>query len=127
MKDIRAILIQKYKSSVYATLARNKIEQIKFTEEEIRLSKKSNASWLKQVYTLTDRSFVNMKRDVSYYWIRILFYLGVGVTTGSIYFEIDTSYVAIIARAKCQAFVYGFMLCASIGGLPSIIEELKVI
>ncbi|EXC04080.1 ABC transporter G family member 15 [Morus notabilis] len=126
MKDIRAILIQKYKSSVYATLARNKIEQIKFTEEEIRLSKKSNASWLKQVYTLTDRSFVNMKRDVSYYWIRILFYLGVGVTTGSIYFEIDTSYVAIIARAKCQAFVYGFMLCASIGGLPSIIEELKV-
>ncbi|GMN54685.1 hypothetical protein TIFTF001_023810 [Ficus carica] len=125
-KDVKAILIQMYKSSEYAAIARNKIQQINSTEEVNSLSNKSNASWVKQLYTLTDRSFVNMTRDVGYYWIRMLFHLAVAVSVGSLYFGIDTSYLAITARAKCQAFVYGFMICLSVGGLPSFMEELKV-
>ncbi|PON54548.1 ABC transporter-like [Parasponia andersonii] len=96
-------------------------------EEVITLSNKSKATWFKQLYTLTDRSFVNMTRDLGYYWLRMVFYLTVAVCTGSIYFKIDTSNLAIIARAKCQAFVYGFMICLSNGGLPSFIEEIKVL
>ena len=57
----------------------------------------------------------------------MVFYLAVAVSTGIIYFKIDTSYLAIIARAKCQAFVYGFMICLANGGLPSFMEEIKVI
>uniref|UniRef100_A0A803P6W7 ABC transporter G family member 15 n=1 Tax=Cannabis sativa TaxID=3483 RepID=A0A803P6W7_CANSA len=95
-------------------------------EEVIVLSNKSKSSWWKQMYTLTDRSFVNMRRDVGYYWLRMVFYLGVAVCTGIIYYNINTSYLDIIARAKCQAFVYGFMICLSNGGLPSFIEEIKV-
>uniref|UniRef100_A0A803P6W8 Uncharacterized protein n=1 Tax=Cannabis sativa TaxID=3483 RepID=A0A803P6W8_CANSA len=95
-------------------------------KEVIVLSNKSKSSWWKQLYTLTDRSFVNMRRDVGYYWLRMVFYLGVAVCTGTIYYNIKTSYLDIIARAKCQAFVYGFMICLSNGGLPSFIEEIKV-
>ncbi|PON86891.1 ABC transporter-like [Trema orientale] len=125
-KDIKAILIQKYKNSEYATLTIEKIRQINSTEEVIILLNESKASWFKQLCTLTDRSFVNMTRDVGYYWLRMVFYLAVAVCTGSIYFEIGTSNMAIIARAKCQAFVYGFMICLSNGGLPSFIEEIRV-
>ncbi|KAF4396204.1 hypothetical protein G4B88_020841 [Cannabis sativa] len=80
---------------------------------------------VKQLYTLTDRSFVNMRRDVGYYWLRMIFYLGVAVCTGILYYNIHTSFLDIIARAKCQGFVYGFMICLSNGGLPSFIEETK--
>ncbi|GMN54687.1 hypothetical protein TIFTF001_023812 [Ficus carica] len=115
-----------YKSSEYAAVARNEIQQITSTEEVISLSNKSNVGWVKQLRTLTNRSFVNMTRDLGYYWLRMLFYLAVAVSTGSMYLGINTSYLAITARAKCQAFVYGFMICLSVGGLPSFKEELKV-
>ncbi|KAM6592638.1 hypothetical protein CsatA_000341 [Cannabis sativa] len=125
-QDIKEILIHKYNNSKYATLTRDNIQRINSTEEVIVLSNKSKSSWWKQLYTLTDRSFVNMRRDVGYYWLRMVFYLGVAVCTGIIYYNINTSYLDIIARAKCQAFVYGFMICLSNGGLPSFIEEIKV-
>ncbi|KAF4362780.1 hypothetical protein F8388_022437, partial [Cannabis sativa] len=69
-------------------------------KEVIVLSNKSKSSWWKQLYTLTDRSFVNMRRDVGYYWLRMVFYLGVAVCTGTIYYNIKTSYLDIIARAN---------------------------
>ncbi|XP_060967550.1 ABC transporter G family member 15 isoform X2 [Cannabis sativa] len=125
-QDIKEILIHKYNNSKYATFTRDNIQRINSTEEVIVLSNKSKSSWWKQMYTLTDRSFVNMRRDVGYYWLRMVFYLGVAVCTGIIYYNINTSYLDIIARAKCQAFVYGFMICLSNGGLPSFIEEIKV-
>ncbi|XP_062117753.1 ABC transporter G family member 15-like [Humulus lupulus] len=125
-QEIKEILIHKYNNSEYATLTRDRIQQINSTEEVIVLTNKSKASWWKQLYTLTDRSFVNMRRDVGYYWLRMVFYLGVSVCTGIINYKINTSYLDIIARAKCQAFVYGFMIYLSNGGLPSFIEEIKV-
>ncbi|KAM6568332.1 hypothetical protein CsatB_016317 [Cannabis sativa] len=124
-QDMKEILIHQYNNSEYATLTRHNIQQIN-SKEVIVLSNKSKSSWWKQLYTLTDRSFVNMRRDVGYYWLRMVFYLGVAVCTGTIYYNIKTSYLDIIARAKCQAFVYGFMICLSNGGLPSFIEEIKV-
>ena len=96
-------------------------------EETLSPSNKSDsASWGKQLDTLTRRSFVNMSRDMGYYWLRILFYLLVSISLGSIYFKIDTSFLAITARVKCEAFIFGFMICLSVGGLPSFIDELKV-
>lgn len=67
-----------------------------------------------------------MTRELGYYWLRIVFYILVALTAGTIFFNVGTSNNAIVERAKCDAFVYGFMLCLSIGGLPFFIEELKV-
>ncbi|KAF3441193.1 hypothetical protein FNV43_RR15105 [Rhamnella rubrinervis] len=127
-REIKEILIQKYKASEYSTTARNKLRDMTSTVETLSLSNKSNSStlWCKQLDTLIRRSCVNMSRDMGYYWLRILFYVLVSVSLGSIYFRTDTSYLAITARVKCEAFIYGFMICLSIGGLPSFMEELKV-
>ncbi|KAF4396205.1 hypothetical protein G4B88_020842 [Cannabis sativa] len=75
-QDMKEILIHQYNNSEYATLTRHNIQQIN-SKEVIVLSNKSKSSWWKQLYTLTDRSFVNMRRDVGYYWLRMVFYLGV--------------------------------------------------
>ncbi|RWW03896.1 hypothetical protein GW17_00032913 [Ensete ventricosum] len=50
----------------------------------------------------------------------------VSVCVGTIYFDVGTSYTAILARASCGGFVSGFMTFMSIGGFPSFIEEMKV-
>ncbi|XP_015898029.2 ABC transporter G family member 15-like [Ziziphus jujuba] len=125
-QEIKEILIEKYKISEYSTNARDKIQDLILLEENIRLSNKSKARSSKQLSTLIHRSLLNMSRDMGYYWLRILFYVAVAISVGSMYFKIDTSFLAITARAKCEAFIYGFMICLSIGGLPSFIEELKV-
>jgi hypothetical protein len=86
----------------------------------------SEASWFKQLRTLTSRSFTNMSRDLNYYWLRIIIYIVMAFCLGTLYYDVGTSYTAIQARASCGGFVSGFMTFMSIGGFPSFIEEMKV-
>ncbi|KAF3330745.1 ABC transporter G family member 15-like protein [Carex littledalei] len=125
--DIRASLIEKYKTSEYAVMTRKTTEEISKIEGLTSESEKgSQASWWKQLGTLTSRSFVNMSRDFGYYWLRIVIYIVVAVCIGSIYHDIGTSYTAILARSACGGFMSGFMTFMSIGGFPSFLEEMKV-
>lgn len=87
---------------------------------------KCEAKWWKQLSTLTRRSFVNMSRDVGYYWIRITIYVALSLSVGTIFYGVGSSYRAIFARGACGAFISGFMTFMSIGGFPSFIEEMKV-
>ncbi|KAJ1379959.1 P-loop containing nucleoside triphosphate hydrolase [Sesbania bispinosa] len=125
---IKAILIEKYRWSEYATTARARIKEISNIEvdDSDESKSKSQAKWWKQLSTLTHRSFLNMSRDVGYYWIRITIYVALSLCVGTIFYEVGSSYRAIFARGACGAFISGFMTFMSIGGFPSFIEEMKV-
>lgn len=56
----------------------------------------SQASVFKQTLTLTARSFVNMSRDFGYYWLRLVVYIVVTISIGTIYFNIGTSFSSIL-------------------------------
>ena len=86
----------------------------------------SRNNWWKQLYTLTIRSFVNMIRDLGYFWVRTLFYILISLGAGIMYFDIGLSNSAFVTRAKCYTYVYDFLICLSVGGLPSFLEEWKV-
>ncbi|KAL5059309.1 hypothetical protein RYX36_030913, partial [Vicia faba] len=126
--DIRRKLIESYKSSELTIHTKTTIQQLKTNKEEAINSNnvRSSANWMKQLSTLTKRSFLNMSRDLGYYWLRILFYILTGITIGTLFFHIGTGNSSILARGKCVSFIYGFMICLSCGGLPFFIEELKV-
>ncbi|KAL5538217.1 hypothetical protein UlMin_043887 [Ulmus minor] len=125
--QIRASLIEKYRYSKYATVARAKIQEISAIKGgRIEAKSGSQASWWKQLLTLIRRSSVNMSRDVGYYWLRIIIYIVVSICVGTIYFDVGYSYTAIFARGACGAFITGFMTFMSIGGFPSFVEEMKV-
>lgn len=85
-----------------------------------------HTDWWKQLRALTHRSFMNMSRDIGYYWLRIVFYVIVSVCAGTIFYNVGNTYWAIMARRNCDTFVYGFMIFLSIGGLPFFAEEMKV-
>ena len=54
------------------------------------------AGILMQAKTLTKRSFVNMSRDLGYYWVRLVIYILVSVCIGNVYFKIGTNYKSVV-------------------------------
>ncbi|XP_030522402.2 ABC transporter G family member 15-like isoform X1 [Rhodamnia argentea] len=125
--EIKALLIQTYRGSKYASKARARIQEIAHIEGLTnRRSEGSPAKWWKQLSTLTRRSFKNMLRDLGYYWIRIVTYIALSICVGTIFFDIGTGYTSIWARGSCGAYIAGYMTFMSIGGFPSFLEEMKV-
>ncbi|KAJ1408943.1 P-loop containing nucleoside triphosphate hydrolase [Sesbania bispinosa] len=125
-EEIKSKLIKNYKNSTHSVDARNKIKEIKLSEESF-IGRKYEISRMKQLCTLTNRSFLNMNRDIGYYWLRIFFFILVSVSAGFLYFNIGTSNESILSRGKFDVFIYGFMIFVCVGGLPFYLEELKVI
>ncbi|KAH6812978.1 ABC-2 type transporter family protein [Perilla frutescens var. frutescens] len=125
--DIRATLLEKYRHSEYARKARLRMQEVSIVRSlDITAIKGSQASWWKQLTTLTQRSFLNMSRDIGYYWSRIVIYTIVSLCVGTLFYDVGTSYTAILARGACGGFVTGYMTFMSIGGFPSFVEEMKV-
>jgi hypothetical protein len=50
--------------------------------------KRSRASFLSQCLVLTERSFVNMYRDLGYYWLRLAIYIALAIGLGTVFYEI---------------------------------------
>ncbi|KAK4272510.1 hypothetical protein QN277_021061 [Acacia crassicarpa] len=128
-EDIRATLIECYKNSEQMINARRRIQCLKSNfqgDHVIKSNVSGSTSCWKQLYTLTHRSFLNMSRDIGYYWLRIFFYSLAAAGIGLFFFHLGTDKDSILARGKCVSFIYGFIICLSFGGLPLFIEELKV-
>ncbi|KAL4592178.1 hypothetical protein LXL04_005164 [Taraxacum kok-saghyz] len=124
---IKATLVEKYRWSKYAIKARAKMKHLSAMRGPVTMpSTASQAAWWKQLDTLTRRSFVNMSRDMGYYWLRIIIYLVVSICVGTIFFDVGTGYTAILARGACGGFITGFMTFMSIGSFPSFIEDMKI-
>jgi hypothetical protein len=52
-------------------------------------------SFLTQSAVLTKRSFVNMYRDLGYYWLRFGIYIALCLCCGTIFYDIGHSYGSI--------------------------------
>ncbi|XP_074305197.1 ABC transporter G family member 1-like [Silene latifolia] len=89
-------------------------------------SKRSNASFLTQSVVLTKRSFVNMYRDLGYYWLRLGVYIALCLCVGTIFHDIGHSYGSIQARGAMLMFVAAFLTFMAIGGFPSFVEDMKI-
>ncbi|KAH0972100.1 hypothetical protein GBA52_024256 [Prunus armeniaca] len=126
--EIKGKLINEYKSSKFSSNARKRMREILTLQEKpaTKSNKENSSSWWRKLCTLISRSSLNMSRDIGYYWLRSVFYILVAVSAGSFFFKIGTNYQAIVARGKCDGFIYGLMICLSIGGIPFVIEELQV-
>lgn len=119
-------LVESYRSSEYCSLTQEKIEEISKFKGSVVQHGGSEASFLRQAITLTQRSFVNMSRDFGYYWLRLVVYIVVTISIGTIYFDVGTGFNSIQARGACSSFVFGFVTFMCIGGFPSFVEDMKV-
>ncbi|KAG0467548.1 hypothetical protein HPP92_019128 [Vanilla planifolia] len=123
--EIKAMLVERYKSSDYAEMVKREITKIANLEgKAMEFNKGSLASCWKQLKTLVRRSITNMSRDIGYYWLRIVIYIVVSLCVGSVYFDVGSGYTAILARASCGSFISGFMTFMSIESIMMIVASL---
>ncbi|KAJ6289973.1 hypothetical protein OIU78_025818 [Salix suchowensis] len=93
-EEVIDILVKSYISSEYWQQVQVKVAEI-CKEDFEALESRDHAGFLTQSLVLTKRSFVNMFRDLGYYWLRLVIYVGLGYGLASIYHDLGSSYGSI--------------------------------
>ncbi|CAM0901961.1 unnamed protein product [Alopecurus aequalis] len=119
-------LVAAYKSSVHMAEVTRQIADICGTGGGVVKTVGQQPSFVTQSMVLTKRSFVNMYRDLGYYWLRFGIYIALCVCCGTIYYDIGHSYGSIQARGSVLTFVATFLAFMAIGGFPSFVEDMKI-
>ncbi|PKA65866.1 ABC transporter G family member 11 [Apostasia shenzhenica] len=120
------ILVKSYRSSNISEQVLGQVAQIGSLDGATSVKKGSQARFSTQCLVLTRRSFVNMYRDPGYYWLRLVIYIALCVSIGTIFYDIGDDYSSIQARGSMLLFVSAFLTFMSIGGFPSFVEDLKI-
>ncbi|XP_051127110.1 ABC transporter G family member 1-like [Andrographis paniculata] len=84
------------------------------------------AGFITQCLVLTRRSFVNMTRDLGYYWFRFGIFFLLNLSIGTLFYNVGHTYSSIQARSSALTFVSSFMTLMSVGGFPSFVEDMKI-
>lgn len=127
-KEAINLLVESYKSS-------ENFQQVQQLVNDIRLqlnvgsvekTGSQKSGFITQCLVLTKRSFMNMYRDLGYYWLRFAIYMALCLCVGTIFYDIGSDYGSIQARGSVLMFVVSFMTFLAIGGFPSFAEEMKI-
>ncbi|TVU46245.1 hypothetical protein EJB05_05770, partial [Eragrostis curvula] len=118
-------LVNSYKSSAHLEKVTRQIAHIRETGGDV-VKKEWQPSFLTQTLVLTKRSFVNMYRDLGYYWLRFAIYIALCLCVGTIFYDVGHSFGSIQARGSMLNFVAAFLTFMAIGGFPSFVEDMKI-
>ncbi|OIV94558.1 hypothetical protein TanjilG_25620 [Lupinus angustifolius] len=119
------ILAKLYDSSEINHQVEKEIAQI-IERDSVSMENGSHANFYTQCLILTRRSFLNMYREVGYYWLRLLIYGALALSLGTMFFDIGSSSESIQARGSLLVFVVTFLTFITVGGFPSFVEDMKV-
>ncbi|XP_006366225.1 ABC transporter G family member 11-like [Solanum tuberosum] len=120
------ILVKSYKTSQGCQQVQRKVSKICQQSGGEEAKKGSQAGFVTQCMVLTRRSFVNMYRDLGYYWLRFAIYIALCLCVGTIFHDIGHDYGSIQARGSMLMFVAAFLTFMAIGGFPSFVEDMKL-
>ncbi|XP_043713702.1 ABC transporter G family member 1-like [Telopea speciosissima] len=127
--EIINILVESYKSSNTCQQVTNQVAVLSKKEGEALEKKGCQASFLTQCLVLTRRSFVNMNRDLGYYWLRFAIYIVLCICLGTIFYNVGSSSGSLDSlqpRFSVLMFVASFITFMAISGFPSFVEDMKI-
>ncbi|KAG8093321.1 hypothetical protein GUJ93_ZPchr0012g21121 [Zizania palustris] len=119
------ILTNAYQSSNYSEKTADQIVEMKGTGGA-PFRRKEQASFSTKLLVLTKRSFINMHRDIGYYWMRLGIYMGIGLCIGTIFYQVGYTYSSIQTRCEVIMYTTALLTFMAIGGFPSFVEDIKV-
>ncbi|KAK7400336.1 hypothetical protein VNO78_11542 [Psophocarpus tetragonolobus] len=125
-EEVIHILVSSYKTSERNQEVQNEIAVLSMKDTGSLDMKRRNAGFLNQCLVLTKRSFVNMYRDLGYYWLRLVIYIALAISLATVFYDLGSSYESIKDRGSLIAFINGFLTFMTIGGFPSFVEVMKV-
>nr|TKS08040.1 hypothetical protein D5086_0000106900 [Populus alba] len=118
-------LTKAYKSSDHYQQVKRLVTEI--CEKDCgTLEERSHSSFLTQCLVLTRRSFVNMYRDLGYYWLRVAIYVSLALGLATLFYNLGSDNDSIQDRGSLLMFIASFLTFMTIGGFPSFVEDMKV-
>ncbi|KAK2656487.1 hypothetical protein Ddye_009539 [Dipteronia dyeriana] len=125
-EEVINILVNSFKSYETYQEVQHHVSKLCLQKGKALEKKGSQTSFITQSFVLTRRSFVNMYRDLGYYWLRLAVYIALCLCVGTIFFDIGFSFGSIQARGSMLMFVAAFLTFMAIGGFPSFVEDMKI-
>ncbi|XP_027918710.1 ABC transporter G family member 11-like [Vigna unguiculata] len=125
-EEVIHILVNSYKCSERNQEVQSEVALLSEKKKSSLDVKRGHAGFLNQCFALTKRSFINMFRDLGYYWLRLVIYIALGISLATVFHNLGTSYDSIKDRGSLVAFINGFLTFMTIGGFPSFVEVMKV-
>ncbi|KAK4605374.1 hypothetical protein RGQ29_013438 [Quercus rubra] len=121
-------LTRSYKSSEIYQQVRRQVSEICKRDWGALEKKRNHASFVIQCLVLTRRSFVNMYRDIGYYWLRLAIYVALAIGLATVFYDVGSSYAyaSIQVRGSLIMFITSFLTFMTIGGFPCFVEDMKV-
>ncbi|KAF3975512.1 hypothetical protein CMV_001227 [Castanea mollissima] len=121
-------LTSSYKSSEIHQEVRRQVSEICKQDWGALEKKRNHAGFVIQCLVLTRRSFVNMYRDIGYYWLRLAIYVALAMGLATVFYDVGSSYAyaSIQVRGSLIMFITSFLTFMTIGGFPSFVEDMKV-
>ncbi|BAF24522.1 Os09g0125900 [Oryza sativa Japonica Group] len=118
------ILVNSYKSSNTSEVAKQDMRHI--NEMDRVTIGRNRAGFITKTLVLTRRSFVNMYRDIGYYWLRMAIYISISACLGTIFYNMGYGSDSIRARSSMLMFISTMLTLMAIGGFPSFVEDMKI-
>ncbi|KAM0885838.1 hypothetical protein ACQ4PT_030088 [Festuca glaucescens] len=114
-----------YKSSAESASVESMIA--KLTEKEgPYLKAKGRASDAARVGILTWRSLIIMSRDWKYFWSRLVLYMLLALSIGTMFIDIGHSLSSVVVRVSAIFVFVSFVILLSVCGVPAHINEIKI-
>ncbi|GMP88848.1 hypothetical protein CsSME_00040679 [Camellia sinensis var. sinensis] len=113
-----------YKSSADAAAVETMI--LKLTEKGgPSLKSKGKASNATRIAVLTWRSLLIMSREWKYYWLRLILYMLLTLSIGTVFSGLGHSLSSVVTRVAAIFVFVSFTSLLSIAGLPAQMKEMK--
>ncbi|CAI0422205.1 unnamed protein product [Linum tenue] len=122
-EEVISILVSSYKSCVIRQQTEQHVNTLCQQKKGGTFGKKGGqASFITQCIVLTRRSFLNMYRDLGYYWLRLAIYIALSLCTGSIFYDVGFSFgsIQIFRRERLNGHyeVGAFVVANTLSSIP---------
>ncbi|KEH31211.1 white-brown-complex ABC transporter family protein [Medicago truncatula] len=123
------ILVKSYRSSQIRTQVKKKVEIISKSDSGAIGKKRIHGAFTTQCLVLIRRSSLQLFRDVGNYWLRLVVFVMIAISIGSIFYGIGSSSgsASIQGRGSLLTFLVSVLTFMTlVGGFSPLLEEMKV-
>ncbi|CAI8617926.1 unnamed protein product [Vicia faba] len=121
------ILVKAYKASEMKSQVQLEVTKISECDLGAIRNKRTHAPFLTQCIVLIKRSSLQLYRDISNYWLRLVVFIAIAISLGSIFHHVGSSSRSIQVRGSLLSFFMSVLTFMTlVGGFSPLIEEMKV-
>ncbi|XP_027917603.1 ABC transporter G family member 11-like [Vigna unguiculata] len=120
-------LVKSYRLSQVRKQVKREVKKIVESDSCEARKNRIHAAFPTQCLVLTRRSSLQFFRDISNYWLRLIVFIVIAISIGSIFYNIGTENGSVQGRGSLLIFFVSVLTFMTlVGGFSPLLEEMKV-